>query len=426
MTDPYDDTLLERRRRLLGASYRLFYDEPFHPVRGDGVWLFDRHGAPHLDAYNNVACVGHCHPRVVEAIARQAATLNTHTRYLHETILDCAERLTESLPAPLAQMVFTCSGSEANDLALRMARTFTGGEGLIVTEFAYHGVTQAIAEASPSLGSRVRLGDAVRTVPSPVDCGDGEAAMGQRFAAGVQAAIDDLVAHGIRPATLLLDGVFSSDGIITDPAGFLVPAVETIRRAGGLYIADEVQAGLGRTGTMWGFPRHGVTADLVTLGKPLGNGHPVAGVVARRDVMDHFGEVARYFNTFGGNPVACAAALAVQEVMAEEDVIDNAARVGRYLHDCLGELARASERLGEVRGSGLLAGVDVLDAEGRPDAAGAQTLVDGLRRRRVLISATGPHGNVLKIRPPLVFAREHVDRLSDALAASLAGWATPR
>ena len=426
MTDIYDSALLERRRRLLGASYRLFYTEPFHPVRGDGVWLYDRHGAAHLDAYNNVACVGHCHPRVVEAIARQAATLNTHTRYLHETILDCAERLIDSLPAPLEQMVFTCSGSEANDLALRMARAFTGAEGLIVTELAYHGVTQAIAEASPSLGNRVKLGATVRTVPAPIDRGDGAQAMGARFAAGVQAAIDDLAAHGIRPAALLLDGVFSSDGIITDPTGFLAPAVETIRRAGGLYIADEVQAGLGRTGTMWGFSRHGVTADLVTLGKPLGNGHPVAGVVARRDVMDHFGEVARYFNTFGGNPVACAAALAVQNVIAEEGIVDNAARVGRYLHDCLGELAGASGRLGEVRGSGLLAGADVLDAEGRPDAAGAQALVDGLRERRVLISATGPYGNVLKIRPPLVFAREHVDRLSDALAASLAGWATPR
>jgi 4-aminobutyrate aminotransferase-like enzyme len=420
MTDSCDEALLERRRRLLGASYRLFYQEPFHPVRGDGVWLFDRHGTAHLDAYNNVACVGHCHPRVVAAITRQAATLNTHTRYLHETILDCAERIIETLPAPLEQMVFTCSGSEANDLALRMARAFTGGEGVIVTELAYHGVTQSIAEVSPSLGSRVKLGNAVRTVPAPVDLGDGEAAMGQCFAAGVQAAIDDLAAHGIRPAALLLDSVFSSDGIVTDPVGFLGPAVDTIRRAGGLYIADEVQAGLGRTGVMWGFPRHGVTADLVTLGKPLGNGHPVAGVVARRDIMDHFGEVARYFNTFGGNPVACAAVLAVQDVIAEENIVEKAAKVGNYLHERLGELARTSGRLGDIRGAGLLAGVEVLDDNGQPDAGGAQALVGGLRQRRVLISATGPGGNVLKIRPPLVFGHEHVDRLGDALGDCLA------
>lgn len=418
--DPYDAALLERRRRLLGASYRLFYAEPFHPVRGQGVWLYDRHGSPHLDAYNNVACVGHCHPRVVEAITRQAATLNTHTRYLHETILDAAERIIDTLPAPLEQMVFTCSGSEANDLAVRMARAFTGGEGLIVTELAYHGVTQSIAEASPSLGPRVTLGTTVRTVPAPIDHGDGVAAMGARFAAGVQTAIDDLAAHGIRPAALLLDGVFSSDGIITGPAGFLAPAVETIRRAGGLYIADEVQAGLGRTGVEWGFPRHGVSADLVTLGKPLGNGHPVAGVIARRDVMDRFGEVARYFNTFGGNPVACAAALAVQHVIADEGIVENAAATGRYLHAQLAALASEQPRLGDIRGAGLLAGVDILDEQGRLDAAGAQVLVDELRRRRVLISATGPHGNVLKIRPPLVFARKHVDRLIEALAAALA------
>ncbi|WP_282236149.1 aspartate aminotransferase family protein [Salinicola endophyticus] len=417
--DAVDAALLARRQRLLGASYRLFYQRPFHPVRGEGVWLFDRHGTAHLDAYNNVACVGHCHPKVVEAIANQAATLNTHTRYLHETILDCAERLIDSLPAPLAQLVFTCSGSEANDLALRMARAFTGGEGLIVTELAYHGVTQAIAEASPSLGSKVKLGTSVRTVPAPVDRGDGAAAMGARFAAGVQAAIDDLAAHGIRPAALLLDSVFSSDGIVTDPVGFLAPAVETIRRAGGLYIADEVQAGLGRTGVLWGFPRHGVRADLVTLGKPLGNGHPVAGVAGRRDVMDHFGETARYFNTFGGNPVACAAALAVQRVMAEEDLVAQAATVGADLHAGLGQIAATTDRLGAVRGAGLLAGVEVLDAQGAPDAALAQALVDGLRERQVLISATGPQANVLKIRPPLVFNRTHVERLCEVLEAAL-------
>ncbi|WP_110684924.1 aspartate aminotransferase family protein [Salinicola aestuarinus] len=418
--DAVESALLDRRQRLLGASYRLFYRQPFHPVRGEGVWLFDRHGAPYLDAYNNVACVGHCHPRVVEAIATQAATLNTHTRYLHETILDCAERLIDSLPAPLEQMVFTCSGSEANDLAVRMARAFTGGEGLIVTELAYHGVTQAIAEASPSLGVKVRLGNTVRTVPAPVDRGDGAAAMGKRFAAGVQAAIDDLAAHDIRPAALLLDGVFSSDGIITGPEGFLAPAIAAIHRAGGLYIADEVQAGLGRTGVMWGFPRHGVSADLVTLGKPLGNGHPVAGVAGRRDVMDHFGETARYFNTFGGNPVACAAALAVQSVIRDEGIADNAAAVGAKLHASLGQLAAAHSRLGDVRGSGLLAGVEVLDRQGGPDAGLAQTLVEGLRARRVLISATGPHGNVLKIRPPLVFGDAHVSTLGNALEASLA------
>lgn len=244
---PGDAALVDRRAKALGPAYRLFYETPVHLVRGEGVWLYDTAGEAYLDTYNNVACVGHCHPKVVEAMSAQAAELASHTRYLHEGILDYAERLLATFPAALSQVMFTCTGSEANDLALRIARAHTGGTGVIVTENAYHGVTAAVSELSPSLGAGVPLGAHVRTVPAPDHARHG-ADVAAGFAADVQAAIDDLLRHGIRPAALLADTVFSSDGVFADPAGFLAPAVATIRAAGGVFIADEVQAGFARTG----------------------------------------------------------------------------------------------------------------------------------------------------------------------------------
>ncbi|MFT4103125.1 MAG: aminotransferase class III-fold pyridoxal phosphate-dependent enzyme [Burkholderiaceae bacterium] len=412
--------LLARRARLLGPAYRLFYDEPFHPVRGDGVWLYDADGTPWLDAYNNVACVGHSNPRVVDAIARQAATLNTHTRYLHEGILDYAERLLATMPDALGHASFTCSGSEANDLALRIAGAHTGATGLIVTRFAYHGVTSAIACASPSLGSSVQIGAHVRLVDAPTG---GDAATGRRFADGVRAAIDELRAQGLAPAALLVDTVFSSDGVFTAPAGFLREAVDAVRAAGGVFIADEVQPGFGRTGeAFWGFLRHGVVPDIVTLGKPMGNGHPVAGLAVRPEVMQAFGRACRYFNTFGGNPVSMAAARAVLDVIEQDGLQRNALEVGDYLRERLAGLGRRHALVGEVRGTGLFIGVELLAdrASGAPATEQAARVVNGLRRRQVLLSATGPQANVLKIRPPLVFGREHADLLVERLDAVLA------
>ncbi|RYY69270.1 MAG: aminotransferase class III-fold pyridoxal phosphate-dependent enzyme, partial [Comamonadaceae bacterium] len=323
--------LMERRARVLGPAYRLFYETPLHPVRGEGVWLYDADGKRYLDAYNNVASVGHCHPHVVEAIARQAGILNTHTRYLHEGVLDYAERLLATMPSELAHAMFTCTGSEANDLAMRIARAHTKAEGLIITRFAYHGVTSAIAAASPSLGKFVQLGDSVRTVPAPDSYRIAPSDMGPAFAAGVREAIADLKAKGMRPAALLVDTSFSSDGIFTDPPGFLLEAVEAVREAGGVFIADEVQAGLGRTGdAMWGFQRHGVVPDIVTMGKPLGAGHPLAGIAIHPAVLAAFGRECRYFNTFGGNPVSMAAGMAVLDVVEREGLVANAQRVGAY------------------------------------------------------------------------------------------------
>ena len=414
-----DEQLLARRRRLLGPAYRLFYDEPFHPVRGEGVWLYDKTGTPWLDAYNNVACVGHSHPRVVDAIARQAATLNTHTRYLHEGILDYAERLLATMPEALGHVTFTCTGSEANDLAMRIATAHTQGTGLIVTRFAYHGVTSALACASPSLGQYVRVGEHVRLIDPP---SGGDAQTGSRFAQGVRAAIADLQAHGIKPAALLVDTVFSSDGVFTAPAGFLREAVEAIRAAGGVFIADEVQPGFGRTGeAFWGFMRHGVVPDIVTMGKPMGNGHPVAGVAVKPEVMRAFGQASRYFNTFGGNPVSMAAASAVLDVLTQEGLQRNAHEVGHYLRERLEALGQRHPQIGEVRGAGLFLGVALVTDQKThtPATTLAAQVVNGLRQRQVLLSATGPHAHVLKIRPPLVFQREHADFLVERLDAVL-------
>ncbi|RAU44597.1 MULTISPECIES: aminotransferase class III-fold pyridoxal phosphate-dependent enzyme [unclassified Pseudomonas] len=409
--------LLARRRQALGASYRLFYEEPFAPVRGEGVWLYDQHGTPHLDAYNNVASIGHCHPAVVQAIAEQSALLNTHTRYLHPSIVDYAEDLLSEFPPPLNNLTLTCTGSEANDLALRVAQCVTGGTGMLVTRWAYHGVSNLLAQLSPSLATGLPTASHVRLIDAP------DTYRGNTFVESVTAALEDLRAHGIRPAALLTDSIFSSDGVFTPSQGELAQAAQRVRAAGGLYIADEVQAGFGRTGAhRWGFQCDSVIPDLVTLGKPMGNGHPVAGVVGRAELFDAFGHQQRYFNTYGGNPVSCKAAQAVLDVLRQEDLQANAQRVGEYLRQGLHDLAVRHPAIGDVRGQGLFIGVELIDSPATrlPATALASHVVNGMRRRQVLISATGPRSNVLKIRPPLVFTREHADLLLERLSATLA------
>ena len=419
--NPRERALVERRERLLGPSYRLFYEHPLHIVRGEGVWLFDADGREYLDVYNNVPAVGHSHRRIVATLAEQAGILNTHTRYLHEGILDYAEALLATFPEEIAHVMFTCTGSEANDLAYRIARAATGGEGVIVTELAYHGCTKVVSEMSPSLGADAAPGPNVRTVPAP-DAYRGDAVnVGTKFAAEVVAAIDDMRRAGIRPAALLVDTIFSSDGVFAEPAGFLAPAVSAIRAVGGVFIADEVQAGFGRTGDeMWGFGRHGLVPDIVTMGKPMGAGHPIAGVAVRPAVVEKFGRT-RYFNTFGGNPVSAAVGLAVLDVIRHEGLKENARMVGQYLRDALCVLARRHDLIGDVRGAGLFIGVELVLDRTTKVAATAQTarVVNGLRERRVLISAAGPHANILKIRPPLVFSKANADQFVAALDAEL-------
>jgi len=410
--DPELRQIVKRRASLLGPAYKLFYANPVRIVRGEGVHLYDADGLAYLDAYNNVPSVGHCHPRVVEAIARQAATLNTHTRYASELILDYAERLLGTYPDGVGHVMFTCTGSEAVDLALRVARFYTGGDGIVITANAYHGVTAAAAEISPSLGPAVPLGRSVWTVPPPTD---------HTFANQVRAVIADMNRHGVRLAAFIADSLFSSDGIRPDPIGLLRPVAGLVRAAGGLYIADEVQPGFGRTGeAMWGFQRHGIVPDLAVMGKPMGNGMPIAGVAARPEILEEFGHKIRYFNTFGGNSVCIAAAAAVLDVIETEGLRQNALAVGAYLRDTLEAIAKETPRISAVRGCGLYAAADFTDpGTGEPDGDAAIRVVNGLRDRRVLISATGPEGSSLKIRPPLPFARRHVDHIAEALTDTL-------
>jgi 4-aminobutyrate aminotransferase-like enzyme len=404
-----DEARIARRAALLGPAYRLFYDQPLHLVRGEGVLLYDRDGRAYLDTYNNVASVGHCHPRVVAAMTQQAATLATHTRYLHDGILDYAERLLALFPVDLAHVMFTCTGSEANDLAFRIARAATGGTGIIVTDNAYHGVTLATAEASMSIGPAVAPGPTVIPIPAP-SAENYPHGIAKGFAAAVTAACVTMAAKGIKPAALIVDTVFSSDGVLPDPAGFLGPAAAAIRAAGGLFIADEVQPGFGRTGShMWGFERHGLIPDMVSLGKPMGNGYPMAGLVLQPQVIEAFGTKSRYFNTFGGNAVAAAVGMAVLDVIRDEGLMQNAAAVGTAFAIGLRALAQRHDTLGETRATGLFLGLDIL-TDGQPDAARATRLVNDLRQNGILISATGPKGHVLKIRPPLPFSLANVDQ----------------
>ena len=417
---PAERDMVARRQRLLGPAYRLFYEHPVHLVRGEGAWLYDAEGNRFLDCYNNVASMGHAHPRIVRAIAEQAAKLNTHTRYLHETVLDYAEALLATYPAELSHVMFTCSGSEANDLALRIARAHTGGEGIVVTDLAYHGVTSVLAELSPSLGEGMPLGRTVETV-APPDLYRRGPQDGARFAADIGAAFARMARHGIRPAALLLDTMFTSDGVFAEPAGFLAEAAAAARAHGALFIADEVQPGFGRTGQMWGFQRHGVVPDMVSMGKPMGNGHPVAGLVLQPRVLERFGNQVRYFNTFGGNPVSAAAGLATLRVLQEEGLAQNAAKGGAHLAAGLRALAERHALIGDVRSAGLSVGVELVTDRAAKTPATAETgrIVNALRDRRILISASGPGANILKIRPPLCFSTEQADLFLEALDATI-------
>jgi len=407
-----DGRLIARRRRLMGPAYRLFYEEPVRPVRGSGAKLYDQEGNEYLDVYNNVASVGHAHPRVVEAIARQSAQLSTHTRYLSESLVDYAEDLLSTMPGGIRRLMLTCTGSEANDLAVRIARRVTGGTGIIITREAYHGNTELVSGLSPALGGGTALGPDVWTVPAP-DTYRSTTDVGAEFARDVRAVLSEMAAAGVSPAALLVDTIFSSDGVYSSPPGFLRAAVDAVRAAGGVLIADEVQPGFGRTGsTFWGFQRHGLVPELVTMGKPMGNGYPIAAVAGSAEAVDAWAEDVPYFNTFGGNNVAVAAAQAVLDVIREEGLQEHASQVGRYFRGQLLDLATRHRAIGDVRGDGAFTGLELVsDPEQRtPDGARAARVVNGLRRRRVLTSVCGPDGAVLKLRPPLPFTRADADR----------------
>lgn len=414
--------LIARRDGVLGASYRLQYRRPVHFIRGEGMWLYDPDGRAYLDFYNNVPSLGHCHPEVNAAMAEQAGRISANTRYLEPRLVDYAERLVATFPDALDRVVFTCTGSESNDLALRIARFASGNEGVIVSNYAYHGTSAAVAAVSPNLGDAVMLSPFVRMVslPGPAGVPPGEAAA--YFEAQVRAGIVDLNRRGIGVAALLIDSIFSSDGVWVDPPGFIAGGVAAVREAGGLVIADEVQPGFGRTGAhMWGFERHGIVPDLVTLGKPMGNGFPIGAVVGRKAPMDQFGNTARYSNTFAGNTVGIATADAVLTILQRDQIPQNALAMGQRLRIGLEKLAQQQSGIRAIRNAGLFFGID-MGSEGTAPAARraiALDVVNALRDDGVLVSTTGANEDSLKVRPPLICQAEHVDLFLAAVERAL-------
>ncbi|MEW1722933.1 aminotransferase class III-fold pyridoxal phosphate-dependent enzyme [Streptomyces sp. NPDC093109] len=415
-----DRRLLDRRRAVLGDIYPLFYDKPVHVVRGSGTRLWDAEGNEYLDAYNNVPAVGHANPRVAEAVRRQLTQLNTHTRYLHESVVTYAERFLGTHPAGLDRVVFTNSGSEANDLAVSIAQWRTGAQGVVVTRNAYHGTTRLLSGLSPENGPQMPLHPWVRVVDAPDTFLHGEQA-GTVFAESVRAAAEDLRRHGLGFAALLVDTILSTDGIFPGEPGLLAEAFRATRAEGGLVVADEVQPGLGRLGgTMWGFQRHSDDVDMVTCGKPLAGGLPIGTLVLAAEVSDGYARKHRYFNTFGGNPVSIAAATAVLDEIEDRALLDNAGRTGAHLLGRLTEIAASSPITADVRGAGLFIGVEMAATDGEGGGRWARRMVGALRDRRVLISAVGHSGQVLKIRPPLVFDTDDADEFTDVYAEVLA------
>ncbi len=414
--------LKARREKLLGPNVPLFYEHPVHLVRGKGVEVWDADGRRYLDCYNNVPHVGHCHPRVVEAIVSQAATLNTHTRYLHNTILEYVEQLTATLDHSLSSMIMTCTGSEANDVALRIAEAITGKTGIIATDHTYHGNTMAVSQLSKTSPPPGGAWDNCRFVPAPDSYRPLGGKPGQphaeAFARKVEQAIAALEAAGHGFAALIMCPFFANEGFPDLSQTWLAPTIAAVRKAGGVIIADEVQPGFGRLGShFWAHQRMGFVPDIMTIGKSMANGHPVGGVLTALEHMKSFRSGFRYFNTFGGNPVSAAAASATLRVVQDENLMANARDVGEYTRTGLQQLATRHAVIGDVRGQGLFMGAELVTdrVNKTPATAYAKKVINEMRQRGVLLNVLGIHYNTLKIRPPMPFSRANADEFLDCL-----------
>jgi len=417
-----NSALLDRRHRLIGQA-TLFYQSALEIVRGEGVYLFDESGRRYIDMYNNVPCVGHANPHVVSAVAKQMATLNVHSRYLHNGIIDFAERLVAYHHDKLEQVVFACSGTEASEIALMMARYATGGKGIICSDATYHGNSTEVAKMNlrPIADPHFRSISYPQTYrPLIVDQSDEE--LTQTYLTKVQSAIDDFKANNIPFAGLFLCSILANEGLPDIPAGFMQQATDLVHKAGGLIIADEVQAGYCRSGNWWGYETSKFTPDIVTMGKPMGNGMPVSAVVASTELVTKFRKETRYFNTFASSPVQAAAGMAVLDVIEEDDLLDSSAKIGAYLRRELTQMQSECESIGDVRGCGLFIGVEWVSnfEEKTADRAGAINVANRLKEKGFLLSNAGEFGNVIKIRPPLVFKQEHADNFLTAFAEVLA------
>ena len=425
MTDTTD--LLARRNAALGAGAPLFYEVPLHIVRGDGIHLFDADGRRYVDMYNNVPCVGHANPHVVEAMARQQATLNVHSRYLHESVVAFAERLAALHGPEIESVILSCSGTEANEVALRMARFATGKRGILCTNATYHGNSELVGslnrlsqQPDPDANPAVR-GFAFPEKYRPIAANLGEAELCDAYLAGLGEAIAALQANGEGVAALIVCSILANEGLPDIPAGFMPRAAAMVRAAGGLVIADEVQAGYARTGTWWGYEVTGFTPDIVVTGKPMGAGLPLAATAASRALVETFRARTRYFNTFASSPLQAAVGMAVLDEIENRDLRGNVTKVGAALKASLTQRKGASAAIGDVRGHGLFVGVELVKpADGSPDMELAKRVINRLKDKGFLTSNAGAFANVVKLRPPLVFSHADAASFLDAWDETIA------
>jgi 4-aminobutyrate aminotransferase-like enzyme len=422
------DELKARRDQALGTGAALFYRTPLHLVRGEGAYVFDADGRRYVDMYNNVPCVGHGNPDVVAAMTRQQATLNVHSRYLHEEVLALAERLAGMHGPAIESVVFSCTGTEAIEVALRMARFATGKRGIVFSNATYHGNSDLSSQLT-RVGDGQPANPELRAIPfpemfRPIAPGLSEAELADAYLEQLRGAIAHLEANGSGLAAVIFCSILANEGLPDIPGGFMRRAAEMVRAAGGLVIADEVQAGYGRTGQWWGYGATGFTPDIVVTGKPMGNGLPLAATAASKALVDGFRARSRYFNTFASSPLQAAVGMAVLDVIERDGLVANVARVGGALKAALAERAASWEAIGDVRGHGLFIGLEMVGDDRAPDAELAAEICNQLKDRGFLTAPAGIHRNVVKIRPPLVFSMADADAFLsafDAMAASLHG-----
>ena len=405
--------LRERHRRALGAHTPLFYEQPVHLVRGEGVWLFDADGTRYLDAYNNVPCVGHANSRVASAMADQASTLNVHSRYLHGGVIDYAERLASLHDDSLTTTVFTCTGTEAIEVAMMTARAATGRRGIISTEATYHGNSTEVRKLS-DIGRRLAAGAApdptIGAVPVP-DLASGDLDTHLDF---LGEAIEAMAASEQGFAGVLMCSLLANEGLPEIPNGYFAAATDLVHQAGGVMIADEVQAGFARSGTWWGYDRSGFVPDIAVMGKPMGAGLPLAAAMSSEELVGAFRRSTRYFNTFAASPLQAAVGMAVIDEIEDRDLLAQVNDVGGYLLEGVRAITDRPAQMGGIRGVGLFVGIDWLDEHGQPDAKGAVAIANQMKLRGVLMGRSGALDNCLKMRPPLVFEREHADVVLEA------------
>lgn len=417
-----NSNLIQRRFQTIGRHSPLFYKEPLHLVSAEGVWLHGADGVTYLDGYNNVPHVGHCNKAVIEAMTRQTGILNINTRYLSEPVVIYAEKLLSLFPSPLERVFFVNSGSEANELAIRIIRQKSGHKGVLISDWSYHGNSYSLAQMSTGLKTAEGIGSHVRPIRIPDMTGSSlsETEMLERSLAEVDAAIKSLQDAGHGVSMFLFDPLFSTEGLVTPPKGYVEGVAQRVRRAGGFVVSDEVQSGFGRSGdVLWGFQLYDLVPDFVTMGKPMGNGHPLGAVVTTAELLETFGAKNEYFNTFAGNPVSSAIGLAVLQEMERLDVQNQAIKNAKGIMSRLNDFVGRYDFIRHGRGRGLFFGLELVNNDGKPDSMKTRALVEMMRLKKVVISKIGRYDNVLKIRPPMVFDGHHAKILLDSMEQSL-------